>query len=169
MYKRQAHYESVYIRLTGGTNNPIVYKEDYDYVIGKSIKLVDGDDVSIIATGTMVHGAMEIAELLESANISTAVYNMHTIKPIDVSAINRISKTSKLVVTVEEHSVIGGLGSAVAEQLTSIGNSPPQLIVGIPDQYGHGGRYEDLRRDFGLSHDQIAERIMSSYKLTIKS
>jgi transketolase len=161
------HYESVYIRLTGGANNPIVYSENYKYVIGKSIKLVDGEDISIIATGPMVHVALDVAVLLQAANISTAVYNMHTIKPIDVSTIDIVSKTSKLVVTVEEHSVIGGLGSAVAEQLTSIGNSPPQLILGIPDRYGHGGCYDDLKRDFGLTNDQIAEKIISSYKLTI--
>ena len=161
------HHESVYIRLTGGTNNPIVYKEDYDYVIGRSIKLADGEDISIIATGTMVHEALEAAVLLETADISTAVYDMHTIKPIDVSTIKFACKTSKLVVTIEEHSVIGGLGSAVAEQLAAIGNSPPLLILGIPDQYGHGGSYKDLRHDCGLTDNQIAERIIERYQQTI--
>jgi len=161
------HHQSVYIRLTGGTNNPVVFENDYTFAIGKSIKLADGDDVAVIATGTMVYEALEVATLLESVAISTAVHNMHTIKPIDVDAISEICETSKLVVTVEEHSVIGGLGSAVAEQLAQIGNSPPQLILGIPDRYGQGGSYEDLKRDFELTKDQIANNIIKRFQQII--
>lgn len=107
---------SVYIRLTGGSNNPIVYNTDYVFDIGKSIKLVDGSDITVISCGSMVYNAIEVSKLLKKQNISCSVINMHTIKPIDKVAI-KDACNSKLVVTIEEHNVIGGLGSAVAEEL----------------------------------------------------
>ena len=114
-------------------NNPIVNKEDYPFEIGKAIHLKRGSDVSIIATGSMVYHALEgAAKLLEAKGISVAVINMHTIKPLDTDALNSACKTSKLIVTVEEHSVIGGLGGAVAEYLCGFASHPRLLIIGIP-------------------------------------
>ena len=91
---------SVYIRLTGGANNPIVYKSDYKFEIGKSIKLTDGDDITMFCCGTMVHNSIEASKKLNEKNIKAKVINMHTIKPIDKKAIEE-SLSSKLIVSIE--------------------------------------------------------------------
>lgn len=150
---------SVYIRLGGGANCPIVYKDDYKFEIGKAINLRDGQDVAIIAAGTMVSESLRAAEILQNENISAAVINMHTIKPLDEETIKRVCKNFKLIVTVEEHSIIGGLGSAVAEYKATLDNTPKQLILGLPDSYGHGGMYKDLLEQYGLTGEQIANKI----------
>ena len=105
----------MYIRLTGAVNNPPVYTEEYEFRIGKAITLRRGADVSIIANGSMVYESMKAADLLEAQGIAAGVVNMHTVKPLDKEAVDTAMAGSKLLVTVEEHSVIGGLGSAVAE------------------------------------------------------
>ena len=108
--------KSTYIRLTGSSNNPIVYNQDYNFEIGKSIKLRSGKDVSLFCSGTMVSACLDAINL-EKLKISCSVINMHTIKPVDVEAIKDASVTSKLIVSVEEHNIIGGLGSAISEEL----------------------------------------------------
>ncbi len=158
------HKESIYIRLSGGVNNPQVYKKDYEFNIGTSIQLREGNQITIIATGTMVHNALEAANLLEEKGVSASVINMHTIKPIDKLAIQKSCEISKLIVTIEEHSIIGGLGSAVAEQKAQIKNSPPQMIIGLPDKYGKGGTYEDLKSKYGLLPNQIVDKIIKYYE-----
>lgn len=160
-----AEYDGpVYIRLTGGENNPIVYKEDYNFEIGKAITLREGSDITIIANGTMVYEALEAAKLLEAQGCSTAVINMHTIKPLDTSVIDKAIATSKLIVTVEEHSVIGGLGGSIAEYKTAVRNAPPQLIIGLPDCFGKVGEYKYLLNKYGLTAPQIAKRILECFK-----
>jgi transketolase len=158
------HKESVYIRLTGGAKNQPVYKQDYDYTIGEAVTLREGEDITIIASGTMVYKSLMAADILLEQGISSTVVNMHTIKPIDAEAIRKASNSTKLIVTVEEHSVIGGLGTAVAEIKTTIQNSPPQLIIGLPDQYDIGGEYEDVLERQGLTSKRIAKRIEDQYK-----
>lgn len=149
-----------YIRLTGGANNPIVYKEDYDFEIGKAIKLNEGSDIAIIACGTMVYRSLKAAEMLLEKGIRATVLNMHTIKPLDKEAIDRLLK-HKLIVTVEEHSIIGGLGSAVAEYLSPKTNKPPQMIIGIEDIFPKAGDYEYLINQCGLTEEKIAEKILA--------
>ena len=156
---------SVYIRLTGEAKNPAVYKTDYDFKIGKAITLREGEDITIIAGGTMVYKSLQAAEILSESGLSVAVVNMHTIKPLDTTIIDRACETTKLVVTIEEHNVIGGLGSAVAEHKSTLVNAPPQLIIGIPDTYSKAGEYADLLQTYGLSSEQIAENIASQYKI----
>ena len=158
------HKESVYIRLTGGAKNPSVYNEDYDYKIGEAVTLREGKDITIIATGTMVYESLKAADILFEHGISSTVVNMHTIKPIDRSVIERASSSSKLIVTIEEHSVIGGLGAAVAEVKTKLNSSPPQQILGLADQYDKGGEYLDILKRHGLTSELIAESIKSNYK-----
>lgn len=158
------HDQSVYLRLTGGAPNPPVYKEDYDFEIGKSVKLRDGEDVGIIATGSMVHPALQAAEQLAEQGIEASVINMHTIKPIDADAIAELCETTKLLVTVEEHNIYGGLGSAVAEAKAPLRNAPPQIILGVNDSYSKAGDYADILAHYGLTADQIAERIASEMK-----
>jgi transketolase len=153
----------VYIRLSGIMNNPMVYKEDYDFEIGKAITLKEGKDIAIIATGTMVYNSLKAAEFLEEQGVSTKVVNMHTIKPIDCSAIADACNT-KLIVTVEEHSKIGGLGSAVAEELSLKTLRPPHYIIGVNNEYKHAGSYEYLIEQYGLTAEQIYKDTLLKYK-----
>lgn len=148
----------VYLRLSGPMNNPVVYKEDYAFEIGKSITLCEGDDVVIVATGTMVYNSLKAAEILSEDGISCRVINMHTIKPLDVSVIQNACG-AKLIVTVEEHSKIGGLGGAVAEVLSELGEHPPLLRLGLTDEFKHAGTYEFMVEQYGLSVEQIAKCI----------
>lgn len=149
----------VYIRLTGEMNNPIVYNEDYDFTIGKAVTLREGSDITIIATGTMVYESLAAAKLLEKQGISAAVIDMHTIKPLDTSVIDKACKLSKLIVTVEEHSIIGGLGGVVAEYKATIAGAPKQLFIGLPDKFGKAGEYKYLLEKYGLTGKQISEKI----------
>ena len=158
------HNESVYIRLTGGARNPQAYKEDYNYEIGKANTLREGNDITIIAAGTMVYESLKAADKLHERGISATVVNMHTIKPIDTYVIEKVCEFSKLVVTVEEHSNIGGLGSAVAEYKTTLKKSPPQLFIGLPDNYGSSGAYGHMLEKNGLTAEHIAEGIANRYE-----
>ncbi len=158
------HDKSVYIRLTGGTNNPPVYEEDYDFQIGKGVVLREGSDVAIIAAGTMVYRSLKAAEKLAEQGISASVVDMHTIKPIDARLIEQLCGASKLLVTVEEHSVTGGLGAAVAEVSTTLNKAPPQLFLGLPNVFGMSGAYQDILDHYGLNEDGIAKRIATRYQ-----
>ena len=156
---------SVYIRLTGSNNNPIVYKNDYKYEIGKAIELKSGSDISIFCTGTMVYESLEAAKILETQGITCAVIDIHTIKPIDRAAIIKLSKKTKFFVSVEEHSIIGGLGSAVAEVNSTLSNSPKHLLIGIPDNYEISGEYDYIKERCGLTSKKIAKKIFDSYQV----
>mgnify|MGYP000318340701 CR=1 FL=1 len=148
-----------YLRLTGTSNNPIVYNKDYEYKIGKSITLREGKDITIFCAGAMVYQSLEAAKILESKKIYSKVVNMHTIKPIDKIAIEEACN-SKLIVSIEEHNVIGGLGSAIAEYKSSLNKSPKQLFLGIKDTYGKGGNYKFLQEKHRLTADKIVEDIL---------
>ena len=146
----------MYIRLTGGPNNPIVYNEEYEFTIGKAIKLRDGNDLTFIANGTMVYESLEAAKILEAEGISAAVINMHTLKPLDTSAIDSALSFSKAIVTVEEHSIIGGLGAAVAEYTAKLSKRPPQLSLGLPDAFIDAAEYRFMLTREGLVAPKIA-------------
>lgn len=152
----------VYIRLTGNLNIPVIYKEDYDFQIGKAVTLREGDDVAIIATGLMVKDSLDAAELLEEKGISCAVYNMHTIKPLDTALLEQIYKKYKLIVTVEEHSIIGGLGGAVAEHKALLENTPRQLFMGITDEYKQTGSRPFVLKQYNLNAEGIANNIFKN-------
>ena len=158
------HKKSVYIRLTGSKNNPIIYKKDYDFEIGKAIKLREGNNVTIFCSGSMVYNSLKAAEKLDEDNISCTVVNVHTIKPLDNNAIDEAAKNSKMLVSVEEHNIIGGLGSAISERLTDIKNSPKLLRIGIEDEYSKGGSYDFLKEKHGLSVDKIVNNISSNLR-----
>lgn len=148
----------MYIRLTGAVNNPPVYSENYDFKIGKAIELRKGTDVNIIACGSMVYESLEAAKILDAEGVSVGVVNMHTIKPLDTDAIDRLLVGSKVLVTVEEHSITGGLGSAVAEYVSQKRNAPPLLRLGLPDSFGKAAEYRYLLEKYGLVGEKIAER-----------
>lgn len=154
----------VYIRLTGVMNNPIVYRNDYNFVIGKAITLKEGDDVAIIAAGTMVAESLKAAKLLEEKGVSVSVIDMHTIKPLDIDAIDKVNQKVKLLVTVEEHSIIGGLGSAVAEQIVPKKKRVKQVMIGINDFFPPAGDYRYMHEQCGLTAHQIAEKIIMELK-----
>ncbi|MCR4691498.1 MAG: transketolase [Lachnospiraceae bacterium] len=152
--------DPTYIRLTGPMNTPIVYKEDYDYRIGRAVKLREGEDVCIIATGSMVYYAIQTAKQLEKDGISCTILNMHTIKPIDKEALLDANRRHKLLVTAEEHSVLGGLYGAVAEQLCREGNPKPILPLGIEDFFVHAGSYHYQMKESGLDVESMKQRIV---------
>ena len=153
-----------YLRLTGGTGNPIVYEEDIDFQIGKAVRIREGKDVAIIACGTMVHYGIQAAEILEQKGISASVIDMHTIKPLDGDAVDE-QLDKRLIVTVEEASIVGGLGSAVAEHLSEKKTKPAQLMLGIKDCFPHAGSYQYLLMQCRLTGEQIAEDIEAAVKL----
>jgi transketolase len=152
----------MYIRLTGAPNNPVVYQEPYDFEIGKAITLREGKDITIIAAGSMVYESLEAAKLLEVQGVSATVVNMHTLKPLDRAPIDKAIKSSKLIVSVEEHTVIGGLGAAVAEYKTTFRNAPPQLIIGLPDAWDITAEYRYLLEYHGLVGPKIAQKILGA-------
>ena len=158
------HKNSVYIRLTGDMNQPVVFNKDYDFEIGKGIKLLDEGNISIIATGTMVHKSLEAAKILQEKGIIAKVINIHTIKPLDEKLIHELSINSKLLVTVEEHSVIGGLGSAIADFKSTLNDAPPQLFIGLPNEYKKSGKYVDILDNYGLTSEKIAKAIENKNK-----
>ncbi len=149
-----------YIRLTGVNGTPAVYKQDYEFEIGKAITMVQGDDIAIIATGTMVYESMRAARALKKNNISATVINMHTIKPLDTKILDSLRTKYSLIVTVEEHFKIGGLGSAISEYYSQFSNKTPQLILGIDDVFIKAGDYNYMLDKFNLTAPKIVEQIL---------
>ena len=143
----------VYIRL-GRSGVPVIFDESYDFQIGKGKELKEGTDVTIIATGIMVAKALEASEELAKENISARVINMSTIKPIDQDIIIKAAKETKGIITAEEHSIIGGLGSAVAEVVVE--NHPTKVSrIGTMDTFGESGSGNDLLVKYGLTVENI--------------
>lgn len=140
-------------------------KDTYKFEVGKGVQLKDGKDVTIVATGLMVNEALTAAETLEKEGISVRVINIHTIKPLDKEIICKAAKETGVIVTAEEHSVIGGLGSAVADAVTEC-CPVPVVKVGVNDVFGHSGPAVDLLKEFGLSAENIAEKV--KYAITLK-
>jgi len=122
--------------------------------IGKGSVLKEGDDVAIIACGVMVSEAMEAASILGDSGVNACVIDMHTIKPLDTGLLDEIRMNCGGIVTAEDHSVIGGLGSAVAEYLSSVGGFPVQM-VGVNDRFGESGSTSDLMESLGLTRNEI--------------
>lgn len=154
----------VYVRLSGLLNCPIVYDKDFDYKIGKANLLREGDDVAIVATGMMVREALDAAELLAARGIECSVVDMHTVKPLDTVCLDELSARSKLMVSVEEHTVIGGLGGAIAEYKADRENTPRLIRIGIEDRFGKLGDLRYCWEQHGLTAPQIAEKIEMELK-----
>ena len=150
----------VYLRLSR-PNTPAVNAPDYKFELGKGVVLADGRDVTIVATGLMVAKAMAAREILKEKGIDAAVINIHTIKPIDSELIAEYAKKTGNIVTVEEHSTIGGLGSAVAEVVCE--KAPCKLTrVGINDTFGLSGSSDAVLEYFGLTPEGIAEKVANA-------
>lgn len=155
----------VYFRI-GKKDEPEVFKKPYKYEIGKAQVLKKGKDISIISTGTIFSEALQAEKILrEKHHITSDLIDMHTIKPIDSETITNLSRNKMAIFTVEEHSMIGGLGSAVAEVLSSQKNSPPLIRIGTEDNFvKYVGSQTYLRKKLGLTAEAIVEKIISYLK-----
>ncbi len=148
----------VYIRL-GRTPVPVLYGADHRFQIGRAAVLREGRDAVVFAAGIMVSEALRAAEMLAEMGIGAAVVDVHTIKPLDEDLVVELARRTGAVVTAEEHSIVGGLGSAVAETLGE--RCPvPMLRLGIRDRFGESGRPEELMEAFGLTAPHIAEAVV---------
>ena len=153
-----------YVRLGRMAVSRVNDEANYNFVIGKGITLAEGNDVAIIATGIMVEAALEAKEELAKEGINARVINIHTIKPIDEELIIKAAKETGVIVTAEEHSVIGGLGSAVAEVVSE--NCPvPVLRVGVKDTFGESGKPNELLEKYGLTSNDIVNKVKEVIKL----
>lgn len=153
----------VYLRL-GRVGVPVIYEEsEIEFEIGKGISLKDGKDVSIIATGVMVNEALMAYEQLKEEGINARIIDMHTIKPIDSDIILKAAEETGAIVTAEEHNVIGGLGSAVAEVLAK--EKPVKMrMVGIQDTFGESGKPPELMKKYHLTADDIVKEVKDIIK-----
>jgi len=145
----------VYMRL-GRSGVPVIFGEDYDFQIGKAVVMRPGADVSIFACGMMTAQALEAADALEAEGISAEVVNVSTIKPIDVETIIKSARRTGCAVSAEEHSIIGGLGSAIAEVLIDACPIPMER-VGVPDTFTESGTPDALLQKYGMTSKDIAE------------
>jgi len=154
IYKRPG---PVYLRL-GRPSVPVIYDEGMDFTIGKGIELRSGKDAAIIACGIMTAKCLEAADVLKSDGIEVSVVDMHTIKPIDKELIVRKARETGAILTVEEHSVLGGLGSAVCEVVCEECPVPVERM-GVMDIFGQSGSPDELIQYYGLTVDKIVEKI----------
>ncbi|MBN4049260.1 transketolase family protein [archaeon AH-315-M20] len=142
---------------------PIIHGDNYKFEIGKGEILRKGKDAVIFATGTMVHESLKAAEMLKDNGVDVYVVNIHTIKPIDKKLIIGLSKKTNRVITAEDHNIIGGLGSAVAEVLSE--NYPCLMKrIGMEDKYGESGKPDELYEKYGLSANKVAEKVKEFVK-----
>ena len=156
-----ADYEGpVYVRL-GRMKVPLVTPESYRFQLGKAHIFHLGKDATIIATGIMVSASLEARQILKSEGLDVGVINISTIKPLDDEGVLRAAESSRLIVTVEEHSVIGGLGSAVSEVLSEK-HPVPVRRMGVRDTFGRSGKPEELLEFYGLTPDAIVNTIKTS-------
>ena len=153
-----------YVRLGRAPVNVINDENTYKFEIGKGVLLNEGTDLTIVATGIMVDVALEAKEILASQGISARVINIHTLKPIDSDLLVKAAKETGAIVTVEEHSIIGGLGSAVSEVLGE-GCPVPVVKVGVNDQFGQSGKPDELLEYYGLTAANVVEKAKRAIEL----
>lgn len=160
-----AEYEGpVYMRF-GRLAVPRIFDESYKFELGKAVTLREGSDVTIVATGLMVNEAIEAAKALADEGISAEVINIHTIKPLDKEAVIRSAAKTGAVVTAEEHSIIGGLGGAVAEALCESGKPVPVVRLGVNDVFGRSGPAVELLHIYGLDAQNIVAKAKQAIAL----
>lgn len=157
------HNGPMYIRL--GKRDPVIHMKDIYFKIGKGIVLKKGDDLYIFATGNMLETAMVVSKRLERDGLSASVISMHTVKPIDINLIKEFAYSEKPMFTIEEHSIIGGLGSAVSEVLAELDLNIPFKRIGLPDEYCNiAGSQKYLRKIFRIDVDNICKIIKENIK-----
>ena len=157
VYAAAKHHGPVYIRM-GRLDVPLLFAKDYRFEIGKANIVREGKDAAIMANGMMVSKALEAAAELSSSGIEVSVVNVASVKPLDQETIIRVAAECGAVITAEEHTIIGGLGSAVAEVLGE--NRPtPMLRIGLKDSFGESGRPLELLEKYGLTKDEIVKAV----------
>ena len=149
----------VYLRFGKKPMPPLKETNDDEFVFGKGRVITEGDDVAIIATGETVYPALEAANKLRERGIQATVISMHTIKPLDTKLLESLAKKCKAIVTVEEHSVNGGLGEACASFLLQHSFAKPFKVMGIPDEYTVTGSQEEIFNHYGISEDGISNEV----------
>ena len=148
------------IRIDRG-GSPNVYADtNYDFEIGKAIEVTEGDDVTIIACGTFLYWSLMATKMMKEKGVNARLVDMHTIKPLDISAIDKSAKATKVIVTVEEASINGGLGSAVAERLAETSFGGKFMRIALPDEFLVLGSPEEVYDYYGISPEKIADRIL---------
>lgn len=157
-----AHEGPLYLRLCGAPSMPVVDQGETTFELGRARVLSTGADAAFIAWGSMVHRSIEAARLLGEQSISAGVINMHTVKPLDTAAIDQAVASAPLVVTVEEHSVIGGLGGAVAEYISDRHPGTRLVRIGVNDAFPKVGSYSWILEQCGLTAEAIAQRTRES-------
>ena len=157
------HDGPVYLRF-GRLACPVIKNNaDYHFELGKGITLQDGSDLTIVATGLMVNEALQAAQMLKADGISARVINIHTIKPLDAELIVKAAKETGLLITAEEHSIIGGLGAAVSETVCE--SYPVRVVkIGVNDEFGYSGPAAELLKAFGLCAQNIYEKARAAYQ-----
>ncbi len=146
----------VYLRFTR-SGVPLISKEEDEFIIGKAKTLKEGDDLTVIACGNMVFEALDAAKTLQRQGVSLRVINMHTPKPLDEEIVLKAAKETKGIITCEEHTVFGGLGSAVAEVVCQ-NNPVPMKLMGVKNRFGQSGTTEELMKYYELTADDIVKR-----------
>lgn len=149
-----------YVRMTGRFPIPVIYREDYDFEIGKAVTLREGKDVVILSNGTLLGDVLKTAEMLAEKGVDCKVINLHTVKPLDEETLRAVAGY-RLVVTAEEHLLYGGLGSAVAEFYAQEPVRPRMLMLSVGTQYPKAQEYDDLLKTCGLTAPQMAESILA--------
>jgi transketolase len=148
------HQGGVYVRIGRNAVEDVYESDDYEFIIGKAVTLRDGTDLTIIATGETVRVALDTEKALQEVGVSCRVINMHTIKPLDEEAIIRAAGETGHIITVEEHSIFGGLGAAVAEVVVQH-QLVPMRIVGIPDEPAIAGKSSEVFKHYGIHSDNL--------------
>ena len=154
------HSGPLYIRLTGGPGSPLMYPNELDFSIGKAIEYRTGKDVALISTGSLLAEAVAAAELLEKQGVSARVIDMHTVKPLDTAILDDVCAHNSLVITVEEHSCIGGLGSAVAAYKTGIPSAPKHVMASLGDTFQVLGDHDYLMKVNRLNSEGLAQLVI---------
>ena len=166
--KAVANYDGpCYVRLGRMAVNIINDNKDYKFELGKGVVVSEGSDATIVATGIMVDAAIEAKNILAEEGINVRVINIHTIKPFDTELIKAAAKETGAIITAEEHSIIGGLGSAVAETVSEVW-PVPVLRVGVNDVFGESGKPEQLLEKYGLTSKDIVAKVKKAIELKNK-
>ena len=156
LYASAEHEGPVYVRLTGGPGYPVMYPEDFDFQIGKAIEYRTGSDVAFVSNGSLLAEAVGAADILQGKGISARVVDMHTVKPLDTEMLDMVFAENDLVVSVEEHSRIGGLGGAVAEYKAGFADAPKQVFASLGDRFQKLGDHTFLMQQNGLTAPDLA-------------
>lgn len=154
----------MYVRLSGTTNDPIVYENDYEFSLGKTVLLKNGDDALIICHGSMVKESLKATYILAGYGLEVAVANMHTVKPLDYSFMDKAVEEFDVIFVIEEHNVIGGLGSAISEYVAEKVCSTKVVRMGMQDRIYHPGSRRYIWEQAGICDHQIAEQIIKNLR-----